>query len=53
MKTKASLPKNKIEHRGYDVNATKNFDLEMKMVKAYNRPTNEGSKQSQKNKSVK
>lgn len=52
MKTKASL-KNKIEHRGYDVNATKNFDLELKMVKAYNRPTNEGTEKSDKVKSVK
>jgi hypothetical protein len=30
--------KDKVEHRGYDVNATKNFNLEMKMVKEYNRP---------------
>lgn len=53
MKTRASLPKNKIEHRGYDVNATKNFDLEMKMVKAFNRPTNEMTDKSEKIKSVK
>lgn len=36
----------RIEHRGYDISATKNFDLEMKMVKEHNRPVNSGGKQS-------
>lgn len=37
-KTTSIQKKNKIEHRGFDVSATKNFNLEMKMVKEYNRP---------------
>jgi hypothetical protein len=53
MKTKTSLPKKKVEHRGFDVNATKNFDLEMKMVKEYNRPANSATKKSAKSKSEK
>ncbi len=53
MKTRATLPKNKIEHRGFDVTATKNFDLEMKIVKAFNSPSNEGPKKIVKNKSAK
>lgn len=53
MKNKTSLPKNKVEHRGYDVSATKNFDLEMKIVKEYNSPSKVGSHKPAKNKSLK
>lgn len=27
----------KIEHRGYDSSASKNFDMEMRMVKSFNK----------------
>lgn len=37
-KTTSNKKKANIEHRGYDVSATKNFNLEMKMVKEFNRP---------------
>lgn len=42
-----------IEHRGFDISATKNFDLEMKMVKAHNRPSTSGGKQSDMSKFIK
>ncbi len=32
----------KIEHRGFDLSATKNFGLEMKIVKNFNRPLHKG-----------
>jgi hypothetical protein len=53
MKYKTSLPKKKVEHRGYDVSATKNFDLEMKIVREFNSPSKAGSHKSAKNKSLK
>jgi hypothetical protein len=34
----------KIEHRGFDFSASKNFGLEMKIVNEYNKPANVGTK---------
>lgn len=43
----------KVEHRGFDLSATKNFDLEMKLVKTYNRPSKANTKQSDMTKYIK
>lgn len=47
------LSSQKIEHRGFDVSATKNFDLELKMVHEYNHPSHSQSKKVVKGKSNK
>jgi|GEM_PF-6788482 len=52
MKSK-SLKTAKVEHRGFDLTATKNFDLEMKLVKTYNRPSKDIGKQSDMTKYIK
>lgn len=48
MKTKDSLLKQKVEHRGFDLSASKNFNLELQIVKEYNNPKQEKSSQYQK-----
>jgi hypothetical protein len=48
-----STNKKRIEHRGFDISATKNFDLEMKMVKAANRPATSSGKKSDMSKFIK
>lgn len=42
MKNINSITRKRIEHRGFDVSATKNFGLEMKVVKQFNRPVSKG-----------
>lgn len=41
MKSKKTNSKKRIEHRGFDFSATKNYDLEVKMVKKYNHQDND------------
>jgi hypothetical protein len=45
--------KNRIEHRGYDKTASKNFDLEMKIVKNSYRATHSTEKESDLTKFIK
>ena len=52
MKSSSTKPV-KVEHRGFDPIATKNFDLELKLVKSYNHPSKAGSKQSDMTKYIK
>lgn len=47
---KDKLSPKRIEHRGFDVNVTRNFDLELKMVKEYNNDSTSHTKKKAKTK---